>query len=246
MATWVIPAMAFVAIVSWYLFWSDRSPLAAARGTRAFDRRQFLSYMGAEYVSSVLSSVGTLATGAYVLTILGAAKAAPLLTAASFMIVIEGALASFAQALSVEASRADGASERRHSLIWISALFLGGLSLAAILVGVLFGEQVMGLLGAHYRSSGGAALGILMFAVPFRSICLVSNADNRIRGQGGRNLLQQAVACAVCFALLLSGHFHSIAAIAWVMVFMRVAAAAVATVQLSQGRLQLHHSVATS
>jgi len=104
----------------------------------------------------------------------------------------------------------------------------------------------MGLLGAHYRSSGGTALAILMLAVPFRSICLVSNADNRIRGQGGRNLLQQAVACTVCIALLLSGHFHSIAAIAWVMVLMRVAAAAVATVQLSQGRLQLHHSVATT
>ena len=242
--SWVVPAAGLVAVVNWYLFRSQRSPLAEARGTQSLDRRRFLSYMGAEFLASVLSSAMTLVVGAYILTTLGASAAAPLLTAASLMLVVEGTLASFAQALSVEASRPDGAHERRHSLIHMTAIFLGALSLGAIVTAAIAGDQIMALLGPHYRETGGTALAILMLSVPFRSILVVSNADNRIRGEGGRNLIQQAVASVVCVCLLVSGQFTTVAALAWIPVIIRAATAVVAGVQLGQGRLKLHHSPA--
>jgi O-antigen/teichoic acid export membrane protein len=238
LASWILPALACVAVVSWYLFAYERSPLREAKGSRTIERRRFLSYMGAEYLSSALGSIVTLVTGAYALTTLGASAAAPLLIAASLVVVVEGALSSFAQALSVEASR-DGAAHRRRGLLGMTAIVLGGLSLAAIIGARLVGEQVMALLGPHYREAGGTALAILMLAVPARALGLVSNADNRIRGEGSRNLLQQAVACVVCFGLLASGRFTTLPALAWVMVIMRYSTAVVAGLHLSRGRLHL-------
>jgi len=244
-ASWIVPAAGLVVVMSWYLFRSDRSPLAGARGNRELDRRRFLGYMGAEYVASVLGSAVTLVSGAYVLTTVGARDAAPLLTAASLVVVVEGALASFAQALSVEASR-EGAHEARRGHIRLTWLFLGALSLAAVGGAYLFGDQVMGLLGPHYRESGGTAIAILMLAVPFRSISVVSNADNRLRGEGSRNLAQQVVGAAVCFALRASGRFTTVPQIAWVLVTMRISMAAVAVLHLRRGGLRTHHEAAAA
>jgi hypothetical protein len=239
LASWIVPALACVGIVTWYLFVNARSPLVEASDGRMLERRRFLSYMGAEYAASVLGSVVTLVTGAYALTKLGPSAAAPLLIAASLVVVVEQALSSFAQALSVEASRAEGAAHRRRGLLGLTVLALGGLSLAAVVMARMAGEHVMGLLGAHYREAGGTALGILMLAVPARALGLVSNADNRIRGEGSRNLLQQSVACIVCFGLLASGRFTTLPALAWVIVIMRYATAVVAALHLRRGRLHL-------
>lgn len=239
LATWIIPASACVAAISWYLFFSPQSPLAEARGDRALEGRRFLSYMGAEYASSALGSIVTLVTGAYALTVLGASTAAPLLIAASLVVVVEGALSSFAQALSVEASRKEGAAQRRRGLLGLTVLALGGVSGAAVVFAYAAGEHVMALLGSHYREPGGTALAILMLAVPARALGLVSNADNRIRGEGTRNLLQQVVACVVCFGLLASGRFTTLSGLAWVMVIMRYATAVVAGLHLARGRLHL-------
>lgn len=238
-ASWVVPAAACVALVSWYLFAAPSSPLAEARGSRRFERRQLLGYMGAEYVTSVLGSAVTLVTGAYALTTLGATEAAPLMLAASLVLVVEGAVSAFAQSLAVEASRADGAAERRRSLVHLTVLALGGLSLGAVVTVRVASEPIMGLLGSHYREAGGAALMILVLAVPARAVSLVSNADNRIRGEGGRNLLQQALACAVCFGLLATGRFRTGESIAWVLVVMRYAQTGLAVVHLRRGRLHL-------
>jgi O-antigen/teichoic acid export membrane protein len=244
-ASWILPAAALVAVVTWYLFVSDRSPLGEGRGTQVLSRKRFLSYMGAEWLGSVLNSGVTLVTGAYVLTTLGAADAAPLLTAASLVVVVEGALASFAQALSVEASTS-GAAEKRRSHIRLTWVFLGALSLGAVGGAYLFGEHVMALLGPHYRESGGVAMAILMLAVPFRSIQVVSNADNRIRGEGGRNLTQHAVGAAVCFLLLASGLFTTVAGIAWALVIMRGVTSIVSVLHLRRGGLHATHHAASA
>lgn len=238
-ASWVVPAAVCVGLVSWYLFASAASPLEEARGSRTFERRHLLGYMGAEYATSVLSSAVTLVTGAYALTTLGAADAAPLMLAASLVLVLEGAVSAFAQSLAVEASRSDGAAERRRSLVHLTVLALGGLSVGAVVTVRVASGPIMGLLGPHYREAGAAALLILVLAVPARAVSLVSNADNRIRGDGGRNLLQQALACAVCFGLLATGRFRTGEAIAWVLVVMRYAQAGLAVLQLRQGRLRL-------
>lgn len=239
MASWVLPAAVFVAIVSSYLFGSSASPLRQATGSRNLERRRMISYMGAEYLTSVLSSAITLVTGAYALTTLGASAAAPLMIAASLVVVVEGALSSFAQALAVEASRAEGAAERRRGLLRLTAGMLGTMSIGAVAVAAVAGDQIMGLLGPHYTGTGGTALAILMLGVPARALTLVSNADNRIRGDGVRNLSQQIVTCVVCFGLLATGQFTTVASIAWVLVGMRYATAALAAAHLSKGRLHL-------
>jgi O-antigen/teichoic acid export membrane protein len=237
-ASWAIPATVLVAAVSWYLFASGRSPLAHPLGTHVFARRKFLAYMGAEYASSVLSSVVALVCSAYTLTTLGADAAAAPLVAASLVLVVEGALSSFGQALAVEASRAGADSTRRRNLLGVTVLFLGGASILAVGGAWIAGEHVMGILGADYRAAGGQALAILMLSVPARALTFVSNADNRIRGEGGRNLLQQVVACVVVFALLFGLRPDTVASICWVLVAMRVAAAALGAVHLNQGRLR--------
>lgn len=235
--SWIAPALVLVVAVSWYLFRSESSPLAAPLGVQQIAGRRLVSYLGAEYLASVLSSCVTLIGGAYALTTFGAAAAAPFVTAASLVIVVEGALASFAQALAVEACKGDRDRARAGNLLRLSALLLGGISLGAVVVSIVFGEQVMGLLGEEYRAVGGTALAILMLCVPARSVAVVSNADNRIRGEGGRNLLQQILACVVIFGLLLSGVADSVVGLCWAVVAMRVAPAVMAVFHLRAGRL---------
>jgi hypothetical protein len=240
LAAWIVPAVALVAGVSWYLFVNARSPLAVVTGgTSRFDRRRLLSFMGAEYAASVLSSVVQLVAGAYALTVLGAATAAPLLAAASLVIVVEGAVAAFAQALAVEAAQQDGTDAHRRNLLLVAAVLIGGVSVVAVVGSFLAGEQVMALLGPHYREAGATALAILMLCVLPRGIIVVSNADNRLRGDGMRNLVQQVVAAAVFFGLLLTGAVDTVANIAWSLFAMRAAASVVAVVQLRQGGLRM-------
>jgi O-antigen/teichoic acid export membrane protein len=238
LVSWLVPAFALTVGVTWYLFASTGSPLAEPLGSRAFERRRFLSFMGTEYLASVLSSAVTLIGGAYALTTLGADGAAPFVTAAALVIVVENALASFAQALAVEASGKDGAPDRRRNLLSLAAAMLGGISAAAVLSALVFGHSIMGLLGELYRGAGGTALAILMWCVPARAIGVVSNADNRLRGQGHRNLLQQVVACVVFFGLLLTGEIDTIASLCWAVVAMRVVPALLAVRHLQAGRLR--------
>ena len=93
-----------VLAVSWFLFRSDRSPLLAPLGDTTFGRRRLLSFLGAEYLASVLSSSVTLIGGAYALTVLGPAATAPYVTACSLVILVEGALASQPEAGSTPTS----------------------------------------------------------------------------------------------------------------------------------------------
>jgi hypothetical protein len=239
LTAWLLPAAVLVAVVTRYLFANDRSPLVAAGATRSFGRRRLLSFLGAEYASSVLGSAMQLVGGAYALTLLGAREAAPLLTAAALVLVVEGSVASFAQALAVEATKDDCDAERRRNLLRLTALFILGVSTVAVTAGFVAGDQIMGMLGPHYRETGGPALAILMLCVLPRGIIVVSNADNRLRGEGGRNLLQQGVAAATFFGLLLSGTIDSMVALAWALVAARVAASVVAAFQLRRGQLQM-------
>jgi hypothetical protein len=236
--SWVVPASGLVVVVSWYLFVSDRSPLATPAGTTVFDRRKLASFLGAEYAASVLSSTVQLVAVAYALTRLGAAGAAPLLAASSLVLVVEGAVASFSQALAVEAAKAGGDRSHRRNLVRVTVLFIGGVSVAAVTASALAGHEIMALLGPTYRDTGGTALAILMLCVLPRGIIVVSNADNRIRGEGGRNLLQQAVAAAVFFGLLLTGTVNTVATLAWALVAMRVVTALLALAHLRRGRLR--------
>jgi hypothetical protein len=237
-ASWLVPALVLVVGVSWFLFVSPSSPLARPLGTQRFDRRRFLSFMGAEYAASVLSSIVTLVGGAFALTTFGARGAAPFVTAAALVIVVENALASFAQALAVEACRPGVDRTHRRNLLALTGGLLGAVSFVAVGGALLFGHTVMGLLGDTYRGPGGTALGIMMLCVPARAVAVVSNADNRLRGDGARNLLQQVVACVVIFGLLLSGRIDTVPALCWAVVAMRVVPALLAVHHLRAGRLR--------
>jgi O-antigen/teichoic acid export membrane protein len=241
-ASWAVPAGALVLAVNWYLFRGPSSPLASPLGTQSFSRQRMLRFMGTEYLASVLSSVVALVSGAYTLTALGADAAAPVIVAATLVLVAENALSSFGQALAVEASRADGDGDgsRRRNLLLMTVGFLGAASIIAIGGALVAGELLMSMLGSHYREAGGLALMILVLCVPPRAVALVSNADNRIRGEGGRNLVQQVVGAVVCFALLLLLRPDTVASICWVVVAMRVATAVVAAAHLNRGRLRLN------
>lgn len=237
LASWLVPATALAVAVNAWLFGSSRSSLPVAQDVQGFERRRFLSFMGTEYVASVLSSAVTLVGGAYALTTFGASASAPFMTAAALVVVVEGAVTSFAQALAVEASGKTDPGQRRNLLV-LTGAFLGGVSLFAVTVAAVGGDTVMAMLGPHYRDSGGTALAILMLCVPARSLAVVSHADNRIRGEGGRNLLQQVVACVVFFGLLATGAITTLPALSWAVVAMRAVPAVVAAQQLRRGRLR--------
>jgi O-antigen/teichoic acid export membrane protein len=238
-ASWIVPAAVAAVAVTWFLFRSASSPLRGPLGMQALERRRYLSFMGTEYLASVLSSVVALVGGAYAITTLGASGAAPFVTAVSLVSVMEGSMASFAQALAVEASQDAEGQVQRRNMLRLTALVLGAVSVVAVAAALVFGHQIMGMLGDEYRASGGTAFAILSLCLPARAIAVVSNADNRIRSQGGRNLLQQVVACVVFFGLLLTGQVTTIAAICWAAVAMRFSSALVATQHLRVGRLQL-------
>ena len=227
--SWLLPAVVLVVAVSLYLFVGPQTLLRRPLGTQAFDRRTLLRHMGFEHVTAIINGIATIVVPAVTLSALGASAAAPFLTAYSFILVCENALASFSGAFAVELRRSTRAAA---GLVRVTVVLLGAGSLVAIVAAVLFADDLMALFGAEYREPGGAVLTVLVLGLPARSIWLVASAINRVNAAGLRNLVQQLVFTAVLVAALFVVDVQSATAIAWCVVAARFAAAAVSVVDV--------------
>jgi hypothetical protein len=227
--SWLLPAVLLVAAVSGYLFVGPRAALRDPLGDHAIDRRRLLRHMGLEQLTAIANGIATIVVPVVALSILGAGDAAPFLTAYSFILVCENALASFAGAFAVELRRS---ARSAGQLLRVTGTLLFGGSLVVIVGAVLFADDLMALFGPEYREPGGAVLTVLVLGLPARSLWLVAGAINRVNSAGLRNLVQQLAYSVVLVALLLLVDVQSGTAIAWCAVVARWSAAAVSAVDI--------------
>jgi hypothetical protein len=227
--SWLLPAIALVIVVSWYLFGGSTAVLRTPLGDHTFDRRTLLTYMGLEHLTAIANGIATILLPAVALSLLGAGAAAPFLTAYSLILVCENALASFAGAFAVELRRS---ARSAGQLLRVTGVLLFVGSVAVIVAALLFAEDLMGLFGSEYRTPGGAVLTVLVLGLPGRSVWLIASAINRVNAAGVRNLVQQLAYTVVLVATLLLVDPESGTAIAWCAVIARWAAAAVSAVDI--------------
>jgi hypothetical protein len=227
--SWLLPAVALVVVVTWYLFAGPHAVLSTPLGDHTFDRRTLLTYMGLEHLTAIANGVATIVLPAVALSLLGAGPAAPFLTAYSFILVCENALASFAGAFAVELRRS-ARSAGQLLRVTGALLFVG--SVIVIVAALLFADDLMALFGAEYRQPGGTVLTVLVLGLPARSVWLIASSINRVNAAGFRNLVQQLAYTGVLVVSLVLADVHSATAIAWCVVIARYAAAAVSAVDI--------------
>lgn len=245
LATWLIPALALVIAVNYYLLGPKDAPLRKPRGNHVHERRKLLGHLGFETLTAAGNGGINVILPAIVLTAVGSDAAAPFFAAHTFILVAESALGSFAAAYAVEIRRHGRVDRKQTSL---TVLVLGGCSVGAIAASLVFGRTFMGLLGADYRDAGGTALILLTLGLPFRAITLLSGAVNRVLGDGWRNAVQQLAYVAVSLgAIALLGDADT-DRLAIALVLGRVAAALVACVHLrtARSRGQAHVTLAAA
>ena len=227
--SWLLPALVLVVVVTWYLFAGPRAVLREPLGDHTFDRRTLLTYMGLEHLTAIANGIATIVLPAVALSLLGASAAAPFLTAYSFILVCENALASFAGAFAVELRRSERSA---GALLRVTGALLFVGSLVVIVAALLFADDLMALFGAEYREPGGAVLTVLVLGLPARSLWLIASSINRVNAAGVRNLAQQLAYTGVLVMTLLLVDVQSATAIAWCVVVARWAAAAVSAVDI--------------
>jgi O-antigen/teichoic acid export membrane protein len=229
MATWLLPAFLLVVAVNYYLYVPANAPLRRSRGDHTHPLRPLLGHMGFETLTAVFGGAVNLALPAVVLTGVGAEEAAPFFAAYSFILVGEGALASFTTAYGVEIRR-NGTPDQEHTTLTLRVLAVS--SVVAILAALLLGRQLMTLLGEEYERTGAAVLVILALGLPFRSVALLSGSISRVMGEGWRNAIQQGVFLVVSFAAILLLGTDSIQKFAVALVLGRLCAAGIAAMFL--------------
>jgi len=224
LATWIVPALVMVGIISWYLFVSPTSPMSEALGDHRFDRRTLRRYLGFEQLTAIANGVATIVLPAVVLTTLDDDLAAPFLAAYQFVIVSEGAIGSFAGAFAVEIRRAGRVA---RSLVTLTSGFMTVFSVVAVVAAQLFADDFMAMFGSEYREPGGAALRILALGLPFRCVSLLSNATNRVYGAGWKNFVEQALYAVTLFVFLAAVTIDDTEVVARALVVARAVAALV-------------------
>src|SRR3954454_10089521 len=78
--SWLLPAVALVVAVTWYLFAGPHAVLSTPLGDHTYDRRTLLTYMGLEHLTAIANGIATIVLPAVALSMLGAGPAATLLT----------------------------------------------------------------------------------------------------------------------------------------------------------------------
>ena len=235
--SWLLPATVLVVVVSWYLFAGPHAVLRTPLGDHTLDRRTLLTYMGLEHLTAIANGIATILLPAVALSLLGAGPAAPFLTAYSFILVCENALASFAGAFAVELRRS---ARSAGQLLRVTGALLTVGSLIVIAAALAFADDLMALFGAEYREPGGAVLTVLVLGLPARSVWLIASAINRVNAAGLRNLVQQVVYTGVLVASLWIVDVHAGTTIAWCVVVARWAAAAVSAIDVVALRRNRH------
>ncbi len=227
--SWLLPALVLVVVVTWYLFVGPNAVLHTPLGDHTLDRRTLLTYMGLEHVTAIANGIATIVLPAVALSILGAGPAAPFLTAYSFILVCENALASFAGAFAVELRRSERSA---RLLLRVTGLLLFVGSALVIVAALLFADDLMALFGEEYRAPGGAVLTVLVFGLPARSVWLIASSINRVNAAGLRNLVQQLAYTGVLVTTLYFADIHAATTIAWCVVVARWSAAFVSAIDI--------------
>ena len=222
LAAWLIPAALLVAVITYTLFVPSTSPLRARLGDQRVDRRRLVTFLGVEQLTAVTGGVVALSVPAFALTVFGATTAAPFLAAYSFLVVSENAMGSFAQAFAVEVRRGGSAMP---NMIVVAGGLVVGFSASVIVAAQLFGENLMGLFGPDYRTSGGQVLAVLVLGLPARCVWQLSSAANRLRRAGWRNFDQMAAYAVTVLVALALGNITTTRSLAiWLVVGRCVAA----------------------
>ena len=224
---WILPVIVAVILVNWLLF-SKALPRHAQSGTGVLPRRRrLLTFVAAEYLTTLSSVASSMALPLVVIWKAGAASeayfAVPWLVALTIMNLFWNINASY----TVETVSADAHSARRlrRTLeMWI------GLVVVSLVICTLLGPTIMGLLGPEYRRHGGVLLQVIGLSTPFSMVTIVYQAyawlDRRVWVLLANSVLRAVVLLSLSIALL-SG--MGIVGVAWAYLIAQAAAALLMT-----------------
>ena len=220
---WILPVIVAVILVNWLIF-RQALPKHAQSGAGVLPRRRrLLTFVAAEYLTTMCAVASSMALPLIVIWKAGAAGeayfAVPWLVALTIMNLFWNINASY----TVETVSADAHSARRlrRTLeLWI------GLVVVSLVICTLLGPTILGLLGPEYRRHGGVLLQVIGLSAPFSMVTIVYQAyawlDRRVWVLLANSALRAVVLLSLSVALL-SG--MGIVGVAWAYLISQAAAA---------------------
>lgn len=186
--SWVLPLIAVVAIVNWYVFRRALPRMATIEVQLNEVSGSWLRYDLAGYVFWLL---GTLPLPVIVLGELGPAAAAVFYVTITIVWAIDLLSLNVGNALTAEVARTAGAL-RGPGRAFVQRVVLLVAAISGLLLALA--PQVLEIFGARYRAHGVVTLRLLLAACVLRSCMFLGIAVARAQGRGRRILTIQALA----------------------------------------------------
>jgi GT2 family glycosyltransferase/O-antigen/teichoic acid export membrane protein len=186
--SWVVPLIAVVVIVNWYVFRRALPRMATIEVELTEVSRSWVRYDLAGYVFWLL---GTLPLPVIVLGELGGAAAAVFYVPITIVWAIDLLSLNLGNALTAEAARTAGAL-RGPGRAFVKRVLVLVAAISALLLALA--PQLLTVFGARYRTHGLATFRLLIAACVFRSCMFLGIAVARAQGRGRRILAIQAFA----------------------------------------------------
>ncbi len=187
--SWVLPLIAVVTIVNWYVFRRALPRMATIELQLKRVRGSWVRYDLAGYMFWLL---GTLALPVIVLGELGPAAAAVFYVPITIVWSIDLLSLNLGNVLTAEVARAAGAL-RGPGRVFVQRVVFLVAAISALLLALA--PALLAIFGARYRAQGVLTLRLLLAACVFRSCMFLGIAVARAQGRGRRIVTIQALAC---------------------------------------------------
>jgi O-antigen/teichoic acid export membrane protein len=232
--SWVVPAAAAVIVISALLFRRVLRELEHTDGTLP-PRRQLLSFVAGEYVSSVCATATTQLMPLIVVWRLGPAQVAyftlPWLISMGITLLLWNVASSFVVELA-------GAHGHPNALLHRTLVLWGGVVTGALVVCVFAAGPLLSLSGGSYAAHGTELLRLIGCSAPFAALvafyCTLMWIDRRVWLLAG---FQAAIGAATLGATLALLPHIGLVAVGWANLAV-LAVAAIATAPLSARRIR--------
>jgi O-antigen/teichoic acid export membrane protein len=243
-ASWMLPLAATVPVISWLLF-RRVLPRRNTAGVvlpplRGSTKRQIRHFVLGDASAGLFTQTWTYLLPVIIAGALGAKVNALFYASFLFSSTLDQIASNFSMALVVEGARRDAAI---GPLITATLRRVYVVLVPAVLVFVVLAPEILSLYG-HAYTDGTSTLRLLALACLPKALLFVYYGTCRIKRQTYRSAVMQGVTCACILGGTLTFGSHGLEAIALVVLFVQVLAAAVAVPQLARsirpvGRLRL-------
>ena len=220
---WILPVIVAVILVNWLIF-RRALPRHAESGTGTLPpRRRLLTFVAAEYLTTLSAVASSAVLPLIVIWKLGATGeayfAVPWLVAGMIMNLFWNINASYTVE-SVSAGAQSARRLRRTLEMWVA------LVVASFVACTVFGPTILSLIGPEYRSHGGALLQVIGLSTPFTMVTIAYQGyawlDRRVWVLLANSIFRAVVLLSLSIALL-SG--IGIVGVGWAYLISQVGAA---------------------